>query len=150
MRALFLGCCLAYIETVLLVSFALRKNSLCDSNNFDLHPGTNNPVPGLFICSDADPPNEHWIAYAPTTMLIAETIMLCLALNKAWEHHRDGAGGRMIPWLTKESVYFFIPYVLASKLLGEVMTSASYRIFFIHFTTLALWMINKVAIPSHI
>lgn len=52
------------------------------------------------------------MAYVPTAILITETIFLSLALNKAWEHYRNGIGGRMIPWLTKESVYFFVPCVL--------------------------------------
>jgi hypothetical protein len=69
--------------------------------------GTNNPSPGLFICADADPPNDHWMAWVPTVTLVTETIFLSLALFKAWEHYRSGAGGKILPWLARESVFYF-------------------------------------------
>ncbi|KAF9462498.1 hypothetical protein BDZ94DRAFT_1322506 [Collybia nuda] len=89
---------------------------------------TNNPLSGLYICADADPPDEHWIAYAPTAVLIIETIFLVLALNKAWEGYRDSARGKIIPRLTNESIFYFVP------------------IFFIHLGNQIIWMVNKITI----
>jgi hypothetical protein len=66
----------------------------------------------VFICADGDPPNVRWMAYVPVITLITESILLGLAVFKASQQFRAGiAGGRILPQLTKESVYFFAAYV---------------------------------------
>ncbi|KAK6988139.1 hypothetical protein R3P38DRAFT_280024 [Favolaschia claudopus] len=66
----------------------------------------NNPAPGLFICADGDPPNVHWMAYVPLINILAESVFLSLALFKAYQQRK--IPGRIIPQLTKESIFFFV------------------------------------------
>ncbi|KAF7332991.1 hypothetical protein MVEN_02405400 [Mycena venus] len=86
--------------------------------------GTNNPANGLFICADGDPPHEHWIAYAPMINILGETVLLSLAMYKAYEQRQGG--GRILPQLTKESLFFF------AAILG------------IHVGNLTCWMVNNL------
>ncbi|KAJ6606045.1 hypothetical protein DFH09DRAFT_1353280 [Mycena vulgaris] len=91
--------------------------------------GTNNPAPDLFICADADPPHVHWIAYVPAITLITESILLGLAVFKASQHLRSGgSSGRILPQLTKESVFFFL------------------AIFGVHLGNLIIWMVNTLTV----
>ncbi|KAJ7863985.1 hypothetical protein B0H14DRAFT_2440828 [Mycena olivaceomarginata] len=86
--------------------------------------GTNNPVYGLFICADGDPPHKHWIAYAPMINILGESVLLSLAMYKAYEQRRSG--GRILPQLTRESLFFF------TAILG------------IHVGNLTCWMVNNL------
>jgi hypothetical protein len=70
-------------------------------------PATNNPLPGVFICADADPPHEHWVVFVPLTALLVETILLGLALYRSWDHHKAKYGGLILPWLVSQSVLYF-------------------------------------------
>lgn len=70
--------------------------------------GTNNPVPGVFICADADPPHVHWVSYYWTAALIIETVLLSLSLYKSWQNFRTGAGGNLMRVLTRDSVLYFV------------------------------------------
>ncbi|KAJ6552789.1 hypothetical protein B0H19DRAFT_1263241 [Mycena capillaripes] len=89
--------------------------------------GTNNPSVNLFICADADPPHVHWMAYVPAIILVTESILLGLAVFKASQQFRAGiAGGRILPQLTKESVFFFA------------------AIFGVHLGNLIIWMVNNL------
>ncbi|KAJ7611734.1 hypothetical protein FB45DRAFT_1037375 [Roridomyces roridus] len=83
---------------------------------------TNNPSTDLFICADGDPPHHrHWIAYVPVMLLITEFILFMLAVFKAWQQYRSNSpSGRILPRLTKESVWFFFGIVLCH--LGTVVT----------------------------
>ncbi|KAK7018288.1 hypothetical protein R3P38DRAFT_3558439 [Favolaschia claudopus] len=84
----------------------------------------NNPAPGLYICADGDPPNVHWMAYVPLINILAESIFLSLALFKAYQQRK--IPGRIIPRLTKESIFFFV------AILG------------LHTANLTVWMINNL------
>ncbi|KAJ7612114.1 hypothetical protein FB45DRAFT_843411 [Roridomyces roridus] len=89
--------------------------------------GTNNPSLDLFICADGDPPHVHWEAYVPVITLITESILLSFAVNKALQQYMSGTpGGRILPKLTRESVFFFCAIV------G------------VHVANLTIWMINTV------
>ncbi|KAF7332990.1 hypothetical protein MVEN_02405300 [Mycena venus] len=89
--------------------------------------GTNNPSLDLFICADADPAHKHWIAYAPMMLIIVESILLSLALFKAHQQRKIGiTGGRILPQLMKESVFFFA------------------AIFGVHLGNLIIWMVNNL------
>ncbi|KAJ6606050.1 hypothetical protein DFH09DRAFT_1269147 [Mycena vulgaris] len=91
--------------------------------------GTNNPAPDLFICADADPPHIHWMAYVPVITLVTESILLGLAVFKASQQVRAGiSGGRLLPQLTKESVFFFS------------------AIFGVHLANLIIWMVNILTV----
>ncbi|KAJ6567419.1 hypothetical protein DFH09DRAFT_458962 [Mycena vulgaris] len=91
--------------------------------------GTNNPSPGIFICADADPPHDHWIAYVPVLTLITESCFLGLAVAKAWQQYRSGMeSGRLLPQLTKESVFFFVAIV------G------------VHLANLIIWLFNTITV----
>ena len=83
---------------------------------FKQSPGTNNPFPGLFICTDADPSDgHHWIAYFPTFDLVIETVFLSLAVFKARLQRKYGGGGKMVMWLATESVGYFMMCVIISR-----------------------------------
>ncbi|KAK7018298.1 hypothetical protein R3P38DRAFT_1297044 [Favolaschia claudopus] len=84
----------------------------------------NNPALGLYICADGDPPNVHWMAYVPLINILAESIFLSLALFKAYQQRK--IPGRIIPRLTKESIFFFV------AILG------------LHTANLTVWMINNL------
>ncbi|KAJ6576447.1 hypothetical protein DFH09DRAFT_1149393 [Mycena vulgaris] len=89
--------------------------------------GTNNPSALLFICADADPPGEHWIAYVPVLTLVTESCFLSLAVFKAWQQWRIGIrGGHLLPQLTKESVLFFTAIVA------------------VHLANLIIWLFNTI------
>ncbi|KAJ7490937.1 hypothetical protein FB451DRAFT_1552504, partial [Mycena latifolia] len=90
---------------------------------------TNNPAPGLFICADADPPDVHWMAYVPVIILITESIFLGLAVFKASQQLGPRmSGGRILPQLTKESIFFFS------------------AIFGVHLANLIIWMVNTLTV----
>ncbi len=55
-------------------------------STYEHDTGTNEPVSGLFMCADADPPDHHWIVYYWVAVLVIESILLCLALRQAWLH----------------------------------------------------------------
>jgi len=87
--------------------------------------GTNNPSFDLFICADGDPPHAHWIAYVPVILLITESILFGLAVFKAFEQSRSKTpSGRILPQLTRESVWFFAAILL------------------VHLGTVTTWMLN--------
>ncbi|KAJ7718959.1 hypothetical protein DFH07DRAFT_784768 [Mycena maculata] len=91
--------------------------------------GTNNPSYDLFICADGDPPHVHWMAYVPVITLTTESILLGLAVFKASQQFHAGiSGGRILPKLTRESVFFFS------------------SIFGIHLGNLIIWMINTLTV----
>ncbi|KDQ60456.1 hypothetical protein JAAARDRAFT_32876 [Jaapia argillacea MUCL 33604] len=101
--------------------------------------GTNEPIPGLLICADGDPPGEHWIAYYFTAILTIEFALLALSLNKAWRHYRTGSGGGVMALLTRDSVLYFLAmfwtYVLNQVIwlmnritLNELATGFSFSI----------------------
>ncbi|KAK7001693.1 hypothetical protein R3P38DRAFT_3216637 [Favolaschia claudopus] len=85
----------------------------------------NNPAFGLYICADADPEHVHWIAYAPMISILGESVFLALAMFKALEQRQ--APGRILPRLTKESLFFF------TAILG------------IHVGNLTCWMVNNLS-----
>ncbi|TFK37005.1 hypothetical protein BDQ12DRAFT_218048 [Crucibulum laeve] len=89
--------------------------------------GTNEPFPGAFICADADPNDgSRWVVYYWVSILVIETILLSLALHKAWLHRSSAGGNHLMQQLTRDSViYFFV-------------------IFWIYLANLILWIVNRV------
>ncbi|KAK0217642.1 hypothetical protein EDD85DRAFT_364839 [Armillaria nabsnona] len=69
---------------------------------------TNEPVSGLFMCADADPPDHHWIVYYWVAVLVIESILLCLALRQAWLHRPSASGSDLMRKLTRDSVVYFL------------------------------------------
>jgi hypothetical protein len=67
---------------------------------------TNNPLPGVSICADADPNGKLWVVYYWITILIVDVILLSLALRKASEH-RHIMRNKLIRDMTVQSVIFF-------------------------------------------
>ena len=88
-------------RAILQVQIVIDKRTL-------LLSGTNEPVPGLLICADADPENAHYFSYYYTILLITECILLSLALYQAFLNWRYGTGGGVITLLTRDSVKYFI------------------------------------------
>ncbi|KAK0233945.1 hypothetical protein IW262DRAFT_124345 [Armillaria fumosa] len=70
--------------------------------------GTNEPVSGLFMCADADPPDHHWIVYYWVAVLVIESILLGLALRQAWLHRPSASGSDLMRRLTRDSVIYFL------------------------------------------
>lgn len=76
-------------------------------------PGTNEPFSRLFICADADPMNgTHWVVYYWVAILVIESILLSLALYKAWLHRPSTTGSSLMRELTRHSVIYFFAYVI--------------------------------------
>jgi len=88
---------------------------------------TNNPYPNVYICADGDPPGKHVIAFFPTSSLAVETILLSLALYKAYQSYSFGYGG-FIEVLTRDSVRYFLV------------------IFTIYLATAIIWFVNNLTL----
>jgi hypothetical protein len=67
---------------------------------------TNQPVKGVFICADADPPNVHFIAWFLAQSAFIEAILLGFALYNAFFYYARGLGG-IIEVLRRDSVMYF-------------------------------------------
>ena len=61
----------------------------------------------MFICADGDPPDEHWIAYSWTIILIAESVLLSLSVYKGWQDSSSGYASSFVRTLTRQSVLYF-------------------------------------------
>ncbi|KDQ49715.1 hypothetical protein JAAARDRAFT_42648 [Jaapia argillacea MUCL 33604] len=70
--------------------------------------GTNEPFPGLIICTDGDLPHKHWYAFFWTAVIAVESILLALALFKAWTDYRKGLGSSLITILARDSAIYFV------------------------------------------
>ncbi|KAG6861938.1 hypothetical protein C0995_009888 [Termitomyces sp. Mi166 len=93
--------------------------------------GTNNPLPGVFICADADPlDGSHWVVYYWAAILVIESILLSLAVYKAWQHRKSQRGSTLMQHLTRESVIYF------------------FTIFWIYLANLILWYINRITLDE--
>ncbi|KAK0481393.1 hypothetical protein IW261DRAFT_1470516 [Armillaria novae-zelandiae] len=90
--------------------------------------GTNEPVSGLFMCADADPPDHHWIVYYWVAVLVIESILLALALRQAWLHRSSASGSDLMRRLTRDSVIYFLV------------------LFGIYFTNLIFWVRNRITL----
>lgn len=90
--------------------------------------GTNEPVPGLFMCADADPPDHHWIVYYWVAVLVIESILLGLALRQAWLHRPSASGSDLMRRLTRDSVIYFLV------------------LFGIYLTNLIFWIRNRITL----
>ncbi|KAK0466188.1 uncharacterized protein EV420DRAFT_815032 [Desarmillaria tabescens] len=90
--------------------------------------GTNEPIPGLFMCADADPPDHHWIVYYWVAVLIIESILLSLALRQAWLHRPSASGSDLMRKLTRDSVIYFLV------------------LFGIYLTNLIFWIRNRITL----
>ncbi len=77
-------------------------------STYEHDTGTNEPVSGLFMCADADPPDHHWIVYYWVAVLVIESILLCLALRQAWLHRPSASGSDLMRKLTRDSVIYFL------------------------------------------
>jgi hypothetical protein len=83
--------------------------------------GTNEPFPGNFICADSDPVDgTHWTVYYWAAILVVESILLSLALRKAWQHRKSAHGSSLMQELTKDSVIYFFTSVFADRLWDDV------------------------------
>ncbi|PFH48188.1 hypothetical protein AMATHDRAFT_6039 [Amanita thiersii Skay4041] len=92
--------------------------------------GTNEPFEGVFTCADADPSDgSHWVVYYWVSTLVIETILLGLAVRKAWEN-RSETGSGLMRQLTRESVLYFV------------------TIFWIYAANLAMWVVNRASMDS--
>ncbi|KAG6856163.1 hypothetical protein H0H87_006970 [Tephrocybe sp. NHM501043] len=80
--------------------------------------GTNEPFPGNFICADGDPlDGSHWVVYYWTAILVIESILLSLAIYKAWQHRKAVRGSSLMQALTKDSVVYFVTSVMSNSFL---------------------------------
>ena len=68
-------------------------------------PGTNNYSPGLHICVGGDNPHRHWLAYYWTCALCVDTILLLMALYKAWAYRQCPNLMRILAW---DSIIYFV------------------------------------------
>ncbi|KAG7086990.1 hypothetical protein E1B28_012968 [Marasmius oreades] len=93
--------------------------------------GTNNPFPGLYICADADPSDgSRWLVYYWMSILITDTVLLSLALAKAWRYRPStGLCSALMITLTKDSVVYF--FIICS----------------VYLANLVVWFFNRVRDP---
>ena len=92
-----------------LVYFAPKSPVLTKPNRI---PGTNNYSPGLFICADGDAPHQHWIAYYWTCALSVDTILLLMAMYKAWAYRKCPNKYNLMRVLAWDSIIYFVVWVL--------------------------------------
>jgi len=91
---------------------------------------TNNPLPGVSICADADPAGgRRWIVYYWLTILIVDTVLLSLALRKALEH-RYSTRNKLMREMTTQSVIYFV------------------AIFWIYIANMVLWIRNRITLDE--
>ncbi|KAG6909112.1 hypothetical protein DXG01_001986 [Tephrocybe rancida] len=91
--------------------------------------GTNEPFPGNLICADADPlDGSHWVVYYWTAILVIESILLSLAVYKAWQHRASVRGSTLMQALTRDSVVYFA------------------TILWIYIANLIIWYYNRITI----
>lgn len=83
---------------------------------------TNEPRPGVFICSVSEPPKMHWAVYSYATMILVEGVFLVMALWKAWLHRQSTGGSILMHQLTKGSVFYF------------------FMIFWVYIVNLVIWI----------
>jgi len=93
--------------------------------------GTNEPFTGNLICADADPlDGSHWVMYYWAAILIIESVLLCLAMYKAWQHRNAARGSRLMQQLTRDSVIYF------------------FTIFWIYLANLVIWFKNRITLDE--
>ena len=107
--------------------FFLSTKDILDADFCLNITGTNEPVPGVFICADGDPEHRHFISYYYTTTLTTEVILLALAIYRSYVSQRYGTGGKMIKALAADSVKYFV------------------AIFCVYSVNQAIWLINDVS-----
>ena len=70
--------------------------------------GINNYSPGVFICTDADPPHQHWIAYYWTCALVFDTTILFMAVHRAWAYRLYSNKHNLMRALAQDSILYFV------------------------------------------
>lgn len=91
----------------------------CIIYNRSLRPrvATNNPAEGVWICADGDPLNgTHWIMFYWVALLFLESCLSSLALYQAWMYRHKVNGGGLIRAFSRDSVWYFIMWVLRNFL----------------------------------
>ncbi|KAJ8087579.1 hypothetical protein PM082_006411 [Marasmius tenuissimus] len=92
--------------------------------------GTNEPLPGLYICADAEPSDgSRWLVYYWMSILITDILLLSLALVQAWRHRPStGLGSALMVTLTRDSVVYF--FVICT----------------VYLASLVVWIFNRVTL----
>ena len=88
-----------------LVDFASRPPFLTKLNRI---PGTNNYSPGLLLCAGGDTPHRHWLAYYWTCAFCVDTILLLMALYKAWAYRQCPNKYNLMRILAWDSIIYFV------------------------------------------
>jgi hypothetical protein len=77
--------------------------------------GTNQPVPGVFICADGDPSWSHVDAWWSAQSTIAEAVFLAFACYQSYFYFNRGLGG-IVYLLRSDSIVYFLMCVLLTVL----------------------------------
>ena len=69
---------------------------------------TNNPASGVYICADRDLPGRPVIALFWSSVLLVESVLLCMSIYRGWRNWKSEFASSWISILTEQSIFYFI------------------------------------------